>query len=167
MGLADWNGLSRQQAIQEMLHCCGSRRWAEAMADRRPHGAIEDLLSTADSIWLGLQDEDWLEAFRCHPRIGESKSAHASERALNLSTQEQSEAQRASEDERLALAAGNLDYEGFYGFRFIVCASGRSASEILANLRSRLNRERRIELMEAAEQQRQITQLRIKRWLER
>jgi OHCU decarboxylase len=137
------------------------------MADRRPHVTSEDLLSAADNIWLGLQDEDWLEAFRCHPRIGEGKSAHASERALEHSTQEQSEAQRASEGERLALAAGNLDYESLYGFTFIVCASGRSASEILANLRSRLNRERRIELMEAAEQQRQITQLRIKRWLER
>jgi 2-oxo-4-hydroxy-4-carboxy-5-ureidoimidazoline decarboxylase len=167
MGLADWNGLSSQQAMQEMLHCCGSRRWAEAMADGRPHVTVVALLSAADSIWLGLQEEDWLEAFRCHPRIGEGKSAHASERALKLSTLEQSKAQRASEEDRLALAAGNLDYESLYGFTFIVCASGRSASEILANLRSRLNRERRMELMEAVEQQRQITQLRIKRWLER
>jgi 2-oxo-4-hydroxy-4-carboxy-5-ureidoimidazoline decarboxylase len=137
------------------------------MADGRPHVTAVALLSAADSIWLGLQEEDWLEAFRCHPRIGESKSAHASERALELSTLEQSKALRASEEDRLALAAGNLDYESLYGFTFIVCASGRSASEILANLRSRLNRERRMELMEAAEQQRQITQLRIKRWLER
>ena len=107
-------------------------------------------------------------AFACHPRIGERpqrRSAHAVARSAAWSKQEQSSAASASKAVLAEIAAGNARYEKLFGFTYIVCATGKSADEMLAILKRRLASNRRDELLEAAEQQRQITQIRLGKWL--
>ena len=65
------NALSEDAAVAELLHCCGSTRWARRMAAARPLPSFEAMSMAADRIWASLEPEDWLEAFRTHPRIGE------------------------------------------------------------------------------------------------
>jgi OHCU decarboxylase len=112
-----------------------------------------------------MEEPDWLEAFACHPRIGERKAAHATAKSATWSSQEQSSAAVAESDVLDELARGNDLYEQRFGFTYIVCATGKSADEMLAILNRRLARDRAAELREAAEQQRQITQIRLGKWL--
>jgi 2-oxo-4-hydroxy-4-carboxy-5-ureidoimidazoline decarboxylase len=72
--LARWNSLRRQEAAREILPCCGSENWAAGMASKRPIQDELSLMETSDTIWQGLGEPDWLEAFRSHPRIGESRA---------------------------------------------------------------------------------------------
>lgn len=167
MTLDDLNRLTGQQAHAEFLKCCGSTEWAQRMSDARPFSKPDDLSSKADEIWANLAPEDWLEAFRAHPKIGEKKAAAAqSAEAEAWSAQEQSESERAAAKTKTALADGNREYEQRFGFIFIICATGRSAEEILAALNGRLNNDPETELRVAAEEQRKITQLRLQKLLD-
>jgi OHCU decarboxylase len=112
-----------------------------------------------------MDEADWMEAFACHPRIGERKSAHAGAKSVAWSKQEQSSATIAADVVLAEIAEGNARYEERYGFTYIVCATGKSAEEMLAILTRRLGSDRETELREAAEQQRQITQIRLGKWL--
>jgi OHCU decarboxylase len=112
-----------------------------------------------------MQEADWLEAFACHPRIGERKVTHVSAQSAAWSRQEQSAAASATERVLSELAEGNALYEERFGFTYIVCATGKSADEMLAILQRRLTNDRAAELREAAEQQRQILQIRLGKWL--
>ena len=160
------NELSQAQATAEFLKCCGSNAWAREMSDARPFSNSAELSSKADEIWWNLDKEDWLEAFRAHPKIGEKKAAAAqSAEAEAWSAQEQSESERAAAEMKTALAEGNREYERRFGFIFIICATGRSAEEILAGLNGRLNNDAETELRVAAEEQRKITQLRLQKLL--
>jgi allantoicase len=141
--------------VNELLKVCGSLRWTEAIARARPFASWESLVETADRIWHGLQPVDWLEAFSAHPRIGERKAG--------WSSQEQSGTRNASEETMRALAEGNRAYEEKFGFVYLVCATGRSADEMLANLNERMNNERDAELRVAAEEHRKITELRLEK----
>ena len=161
------NELSPQQAEAEFLKCCGSTAWAKAISDARPFSSSDELSSKADEIWWNLDEEDWLEAFRAHPKIGEKKAAATqSAEAEAWSALEQSESARAAAETKAALAEGNREYEQRFGFIFIICATGRSAEEILAALNGRLNNDPETELRVAAEEQRKITQLRLQKLLE-
>ena len=161
------NALSPQQAQAEFLKCCGSTAWAKQMTDARPFSNSDELSAKADKIWWDLDEEDWLEAFRAHPKIGEKKAAAAqSAEAEAWSAQEQSESERAAAETKAALAEGNHEYEQRFGFIFIICATGRSAEEIVAALNGRLNNDPANELRMAAEEQRKITQLRVQKLLE-
>ena len=113
-----------------------------------------------------MEEADWMEAFACHPRIGERKAAHASAQSAAWSQQEQSSRNDAAERVLAELAEGNALYEQRFGFTYIVCATGKSAEEMLAILKRRLASDRAGELREAAEQQRQITQIRLGKWLD-
>src|SRR5688572_23023734 len=105
------NELSPQQAHAEFLKCCGSHEWAKRMSDARPFSNSDDLSAKADEIWWSLSEEDWLEAFRAHPKIGEKKAAAAqSAGAEAWSAQEQSETERAADETKAALAEGNRAY---------------------------------------------------------
>jgi OHCU decarboxylase len=162
--LARWNALSAGEAEGEILACCGSRAWARGMAARRPLRNESALLAASDEICASLAETDWQEAFRAHPRIGETKAQlPASERSAEWSALEQSAA--ADAESKKALADGNREYEGRFGRIFIVCATGKSSAEILGILRRRLQNDEATELREAAEQQRQIAQLRLRKWL--
>jgi OHCU decarboxylase len=163
--LAAWNEADEATALEAMLACCGSRRWAGAMVGLRPLAGLEALSEAADQVWSTMKERDWMEAFVCHPRIGERKAAHAAPKSAAWSKQEQSSTETAAERVLAELATGNSLYEERYGFTYIVCATGRSAEEMLAILKRRLTNDRNTELREAAEQQRQITQIRLGKWL--
>ena len=163
--LAAWNEADEADALQAMIACCGSRRWAAAMVALRPFESVVHLSLAADNVWSAMKEPDWLEAFACHPRIGERKATHAAAKSAEWSAQEQSSTSQAKERVLAELAAGNARYEELYGFTYIVCATGKSADEMLAILNRRLASDRVTELREAAEQQRQITQIRLGKWL--
>jgi OHCU decarboxylase len=131
----------------------------------RPFSAPDALFAAADQVWAGMHEEDWMQAFRAHPRIGERKAAHASAQSSAWSRQEQQSVETSEETVLRQLAQGNARYEELYGFTYIVCATGKSAKEMLAILDRRLGNSRETELREAAEQQRQITQIRLRKWL--
>jgi 2-oxo-4-hydroxy-4-carboxy-5-ureidoimidazoline decarboxylase len=124
------------------------------------------LLAASDEIWRDLPESDWLEAFRSHPRIGESAAPPSAHRqSADWSAQEQRGVASAEEKVRIALAEGNREYERRFGRIFIVCATGKTPTAMLEALNRRLRNDAQAELREAAEQQRQITQLRLKKWL--
>ncbi len=164
--LTRWNSLPAAEAACEILPCCGSQAWAEKLATQRPFTTPESLFAASDAIWLALPEADWQQAFDSHPRIGQRHAQAATAQSLSWSSGEQSAAM-ASQDEaaKLALAEGNREYKAKFGRIFLVCASGKSSAEILAILRKRINNAPEQELREAVEQQRQITQLRLRRWL--
>jgi 2-oxo-4-hydroxy-4-carboxy-5-ureidoimidazoline decarboxylase len=164
--LSRWNSLSAEEAAKEILPCCGSRAWASGMVSGRPIQDVSTVLATSDRIWRDLSAADWLEAFRSHPRIGETRALReASAQSQNWSAKEQSQATESDDSLKQALAEANREYEQRFHWIFIICATGKSADEILANLRQRLNNDEATELREAAEQQRQIAQIRLKKWL--
>jgi OHCU decarboxylase len=164
--LARWNALRPDEAAEEILACCGSKAWARDMAARRPFTDEADLLAGCDHVWKSLPESDWMEAFLSHPRIGESASpAFARARSTAWSGEEQRKVAAAGEDVKTALAEGNQAYEQRFNRIFIVCATGKSAPEILGILRRRLWNDETKELHETAEQQRQIAHLRLKKWL--
>jgi OHCU decarboxylase len=167
--LESWNAASANEALEAMIACCGARRWAAAMVARRPIGTVAELSAAADEEWARMQESDWMEAFACHPRIGGREAAHASAqpsaRSRRWSNQEQSSTHEAADQVLAELAAGNALYERRFGFTYIVCATGKSAEEMLAILNRRLAGDRTGELREAAEQQREITRIRLQRWV--
>jgi 2-oxo-4-hydroxy-4-carboxy-5-ureidoimidazoline decarboxylase len=171
--LARWNFLPAATAADEILPCCGSRSWAKGVTSRRPFADESTLLAASDDVWLSLTESDWLEAFLGHPRIGESAVAESPERqkkrapsqSIVWSEQEQSNVATADDALKAALANGNREYERRFNRTFIVCASGKSPAEILSILQRRLANDGSAELHEAAEQQRQITQIRLRKWL--
>ncbi len=163
--LTRWNSLDADAAASEILPCCGSRAWANAVAAHRPFATPGELFAASDSVWLALDESAWREAFASHPRIGQQHAAAATAQSLAWSSEEQRAAAGPDAAARLALAEGNRQYEERFGRIFIVCAAGRSATEILAILQRRMHNTAAAEMLEAAEQQRQITQLRLRRWL--
>jgi 2-oxo-4-hydroxy-4-carboxy-5-ureidoimidazoline decarboxylase len=164
--LARWNTLSPEDAVREILPCCGSNAWATAMASRRPLQDNGALLAASDEIWRRLGEADWLEAFRSHPRIGESRSEKiVAAQSSTWSEQEQQKVATADEAIKMALKWGNREYERKFGRIFIVCATGKSASEILEILRRRLHNDKATELQQAAEEQRQIMHIRLTKWI--
>jgi|ERR1700730_1523822 len=166
--LGRWNHLPAEAAFSEILSCCGSRAWAEGMVRRRPLSDKATLIAASDEIWLGLAESEWMEAFSSHPRIGESGVAQSSgAQPAAWSAQEQREAAAAGDAVRMALAEANQKYERRFNHIFIVCATGKSGPEILEILQRRLQNDKETELHEAAEQQRQITQIRLEKWLSR
>jgi OHCU decarboxylase len=160
------NCLSADEARAALLDCCGSARWAREVAALRPFGDVARLLAEGERVWFGLDREDWLEAFRSHPRIGQKKAeARVSADARRWSEGEQSRAREASDETRAALAEANREYEERLGFIFIVCATGKTAEEMLGLLRARLKNARETELRVAAAEQWRITELRLKKFL--
>jgi 2-oxo-4-hydroxy-4-carboxy-5-ureidoimidazoline decarboxylase len=164
--LASWNALPDDDAAWAILSCCGSKRWAAMLANSRPFNEDASLLRRADEIWWQLDEADWVEAFATHPRIGERKAPGvASEQSAAWSATEQDGVADAGGSVLTALAECNRRYEERFGRIYIVCAAGKSADELLEILKHRLVNDEKRELREAAEQQRQITALRLKKWL--
>ncbi len=162
--LEAWNAMPPDEAAQAILPCNGSLAWARAMGLQRPFTTAESFFIAADKAWRSLSLQDWQQAFNSHPRIGEAHAKAASAQSLAWSKGEQSAA--SSEDAtRAALVEGNRAYEVRFGRIFLVCATGKSAAEMLAILQRRLANDSATEWLEAAEQQRRITQLRLRKWL--
>lgn len=161
-----FNSADNDTALASLMSCCASHRWALSVTTLRPFKDEATLFTIGDFIWNKMQEPDWMEAFSAHPRIGERKPAEASAQSKEWSNQEQAAVHDSQSDILAALAAGNLRYEELFGFTYIVCATGKSAEEMLAILQTRLANDRHTELREAAEQQRQITQIRLRKWLQ-
>ena len=164
--LADWNKLDHASAVASILPCCGSARWARELVETRPIHTEAELLARSDAISRALSPDDWHEAFRSHPRIGEKKTPAATAQSAEWSRGEQGGMVRSSTDIRAALEQGNQLYEQRFGRIYIVCATGKSAEEMLADLQRRLHNDVETELHEAMEQQRRITRLRLRKWLD-
>ena len=165
-GLRRLNSLQPSDAESEFLKCCGSKTWAREMRQRVPFGDVSDLLETAKSVWWSLKPEDWLEAFRSHPKIGEQKAAaEVSQASLSWSSKEQAGVSNASAATKELLADLNRRYEEKFGFIYIVCATGKSSDELLAILQERLGHDSETELQIAAREQAQITELRLNKLL--
>jgi OHCU decarboxylase len=158
MTLGELNGLSRSRATAELLKCCGSTRWASGMSAARPFETMAQMQERSDGIWASLGKTDWIEAFAAHPRIGGQKPGSSSP---GWSAEEQSGAAAADDERKARLAALNDLYERRFGYIFIVCATGKSADEMLDLLEARLSNGPNAELLNAAEEQRKITNLRL------
>lgn len=170
------NALTRKEAEAELLVACGSTAWAARMADARPFPDAQGLFAMAEQIASSLGREDWLEAFRAHPRIGEprpaaqaggapAEAAEQSALARRFSSEEQAGARAADAETLDALARYNRAYDEKFGHIFIVCATGKSAAEMLSLLRERLDHTPEQELAIAAEEQRKITRIRLEKLL--
>ena len=163
-GLDRLNELGEAEARAALLRCCGSRRWAEQMSARRPFASSFDLLAEADHVWAGLDRPDRLEAFASHPKIGDLDALRARfASTASWATAEQSGVQDASEATLRGLAEGNRDYEARFGTIFIVCATGKTAGEMLELLRGRLGNDPETELGVASSEQAAIMRLRLRR----
>lgn len=162
--LAQWLGdLPTDETRAALTRCCGSRRWVEAMLASRPWGSEEELFLHAGREWNLLGPDDWLEAFSHHPRIGERRPNAAPAATRAWSSREQAGA--ASEPEAVLDRLHDLNrrYEDRFGHVFLICATGKSGKEMLAELEHRLENEADVELREAAAEQAKITRLRLEK----
>jgi OHCU decarboxylase len=170
--LTRWNGIPPEEAVRSILPCCASVAWAQGIVARRPFPNEAALLAASDELWRGLPRSGWMEAFQSHPRIGESRPASSSSApsapalSVEWSAQEQRRVTGAEAAVKIRLAEANREYERRFNRIFIVCATGKSAADILTILQRRLTNDADSELDEAAEQQRQITRIRLKKWLQ-
>jgi allantoinase len=163
-GLDRLNAASDREARAALLGCCGAKRWAERMAALRPFTSEGDLLDAADGVWAGLDRTDWLEAFAAHPKIGDLDSLRAKFAATaSYSATEQAGVEGANEETLRSLAEGNCAYQSRFRHIFIVCATGKTAEEMLGLLRVRLGNDPETELPIAAAEQAQIARLRLRR----
>jgi 2-oxo-4-hydroxy-4-carboxy-5-ureidoimidazoline decarboxylase len=166
MTLSDLNALPRDQAVIEFRRCCGTKVWAEKVADLRPFSGKEELFRRAREIWNSLGEKEWREAFAHHPRIGGAEELRKKFSDTSAwASEEQSGVRSAGEDVIASLAEGNRKYEARYGHIFLVCASGKSAKEMLAILESRMNNSPEKELIIAADEQAKITQIRLEKMI--
>jgi 2-oxo-4-hydroxy-4-carboxy-5-ureidoimidazoline decarboxylase len=160
-----WRALDDVPAAQAralLARCCGSSRWVERMLARRPFRGTDALLRAAREEWWALEPADWLEAFAHHPKIGDRESLRRRfAQTRDLSAREQAGVEGAAEATLTALAEGNAAYEARFGHIFIVCATGRSAKEMLGLLQARLRNPPDEELRVAAGEQARITELRL------
>jgi len=157
------NSLPDYAARSVLLNCCGSLKWADSMTQHRPFADVKQLIDWHLATCDHLSQEDWKEAFAAHPKIGEEKETITSGQAQRWSQQEQAGAADASLQTRNALQRRNQEYYERFGYIFIVCASGKSAEEMLAILSERLRHDPAPELVVAAEEQKKITQLRLQK----
>jgi 2-oxo-4-hydroxy-4-carboxy-5-ureidoimidazoline decarboxylase len=157
------NAWTEAEARAAFLGCCGSPRWADEMAARRPFAGPDDLFAAAEQVWQALPREEWLRAFAAHPRIGDLQALRAKFAGAADPAREQAGVAGAAGDVLRDLAEGNARYEAKFGHLFIVCATGKTAPEMLALLRQRLDNGPGHELLCAAGEQARITRLRLEK----
>jgi 2-oxo-4-hydroxy-4-carboxy-5-ureidoimidazoline decarboxylase len=157
------NALERDEAARALRRTCGAERWVERMLELRPFHSSEELYRKAREEWHALAREDYLEAFGHHPRIGEDlgELRRRFQNTAHLSSREQAAVALADEATLEALRDANAAYRERFGFIFIICATGKSAHEMLAALNARMRNDPDTELQIAAAEQAQITRLRL------
>lgn len=165
MNYLDINNMNQADATNAFMQCCTSSTWVAKMVASRPYNDLDSLFEAANSHWIGLDEQDYLEAFDGHPKIGDVSSLmkkYANTKALAAG--EQSGMDAADEQTVVELSQGNSDYQNKFGFIFIVCATGKSAGEMNALLQSRIGNDRATELVNAAEEQRKIFHIRLNKF---
>lgn len=166
MTLEQFNQLDDSEKAAQLELCCGSQAWKESILKKFPFETERELLLAADECWQDGAESDWKEAFLHHPKIGDLESLRqkfASTASLALG--EQSSVNSASDEILQKLKRGNEDYEAKFGYIFIVCATGKSAAEMLEILELRLKNDPATEIMIAMQEQSKITGLRLKKLL--
>ena len=164
--LRQLNAIDEPELRAALADFCAAPGWIERVAASRPFATPETVLAAADAAADCLEPDGWREAFRHHPRIGEGVAERRqSDLARTLSASEQAAVGQASTADRDALIYANREYEAKFGHVFVVCATGKTAPEMLAALRERLTNEPETELRVAAGEQRRITRLRLERLL--
>ncbi len=164
--LSRLNEIGPAEACAELSRCCGASQWVAAMTARRPFPDRATLLTLAEEVWWGLAEADWREAFGQHPKIGDPAALRARfGRAGPWAAGEQAGVVAASEEVLRALAEENRTYEDRFGYIFIVCATGKTADEMLVMLRARLPNDPRDEIRVAAFEQAKITRIRLEKLL--
>jgi 2-oxo-4-hydroxy-4-carboxy-5-ureidoimidazoline decarboxylase len=167
MTLHEFNTLSREELRSALTKCCGSSKWVERMMPFVPAEDMVELFEDADQQWWSCDESDWKEAFAHHPRIGDLNSLREKfASTADWAGSEQSGVNNAQEEILKALSEGNKRYQEKFGYIFIVCATGKSAEEILGLLQLRLNHDPEEEMQIAAEEQSKITKLRIEKLLD-
>ncbi len=162
MTLEVFNKLSLGEAKEELFKCCGSMIWVKKLSEKIPFGSIEELKNESDKIWFSLSEKDLLEAFKHHPKIGDVKSLEKKFASTKQwASSEQSGVNTATQTILQELKEVNKEYEKKFGYIFIVCATGKSAEQMLAILKSRLNNLPQEEIKIAMNEQNKITHLRI------
>ena len=167
MALSELNHLPKSVLAEALQKCCGSTAWVANMLAQFPMASAETLMNEATTQWHKLSEADWREAFTHHPKIGGDVEAL---RAKFASTStwaegEQASVKQASQEILEALATGNEDYERRFGYIFIVCATGKTADEMLALLQARLPNLPQDEILIAADEQDKITRIRLEKLL--
>jgi 2-oxo-4-hydroxy-4-carboxy-5-ureidoimidazoline decarboxylase len=167
LGLIRINNLDREALLEGLLRTCGCVRWARDVADDGPFSEVAELFSSAERHWQTATRDELLEAFSHHPRIGDPTSAKAPHdaKAHGWASKEQAGAAAASDNVKMQLAAGNRAYEERFGHVYLVCATGKTAEEMLVLLNTRLTHEAAEELAIAQGEQQKITRIRLERWL--
>ena len=166
MNIKQLNSLPRDELSIEFEKCCGSSAWVKRMVNSKPFYDVESLHEVSDKIWNSLSSQDYLEAFTHHPQIGDIdslKKKFAS--TANWAGTEQKGTTQASDKVLQQLKIGNDAYLQRFGFIFIVCATGKTAQQMLDLLNDRLPNDKAIELHNAAEEQNKITHLRLDKLL--
>lgn len=164
MTLDQFNSLEQVAAADHLRQCCVSERWIQGMLAARPFDSLEALYTAANSVWLNLDKNDYLQAFEGHPKIGDVESLRAKyAHTKALAAGEQASVNQADEATLGALAEGNAEYEARFGYIFIVCATGKSAEEMLALLKERLHNDPTYEIHVAAAEQHKITCIRLEK----
>lgn len=164
MTIADFDHLEKEKKITFLTQCCGSSAWVNKMLESPIAEDLVDLEEIAEENWWACSEQDWLEAFEHHPKIGDINSLK--EKFANTAawaSNEQSGVNEANEAIITNLAKSNEDYEKKFGFIFIVCATGKSANEMLHILHSRFSNSREEEIQIAADEQLKITKLRLEK----
>jgi 2-oxo-4-hydroxy-4-carboxy-5-ureidoimidazoline decarboxylase len=164
MNLNQINSWTEDEARLTFRRCCGSARWSELMAQARPFDSEAGLYEAAERIWCDLQPADWLEAFAAHPKIGDLDALKAKFAATAAWAAAEQAGVAGAPDELLRdLAAENHRYHERFGYIFIVCATGKSAAEMLGLLKQRLSNDAEVEIQIAAAEQAKITRIRLER----
>lgn len=164
MTIAEFDHLDAERKKTLLHQCCGSVNWINKMLEALPAEDLVDLLEIAEEQWYACQEQDWREAFSHHPKIGDIDSLKEKFAATAHWTEgEQASVQQASEQTLQELAAGNQAYEQRFGYIFIVCATGKSADEMLQLLNLRLYNNPEVEMQIAMEEQNKITKLRLEK----
>jgi 2-oxo-4-hydroxy-4-carboxy-5-ureidoimidazoline decarboxylase len=164
--LNELNLLDASKAREVLLRCCGSQRWAHMVSAKRPFMDRDELYRSAHEIWSKLDHADWLDAFAAHPRIGDLDALRKKFPNASWCSAEQGGVAGAVASVLHALADANRRYAERFGYIFIVCATGKSAEEMLQILQQRLHNEPEQELLVAAAEQEKITRLRLEKLIE-
>lgn len=166
MNITKVNNLSETDLEKELEKCCGSKSWIKKMIEIFPVHDQQTLLANAEVMWYQCNEHDWKEAFDHHPKIGDMNSLQQKFAATSHWAEgEQSAVKQTSLSVLQALAEGNERYEQQFGYIFIVCATGKSAEEMLALMQGRLHNTPVQEIHIAMEEQNKITQLRLQKLL--
>lgn len=164
MTIAEFDHLDVEEKKKLLHACCGSTAWVNNMISALPAEDLVDLLEIAEEQWYACHEADWREAFTHHPKIGDINSLKEKfAGTAQWAEGEQSSVKQASEQTLQQLAAGNQTYEQRFGYIFIVCATGKSADEMLQLLNQRLYNNPDVEIQIAMEEQLKITKLRLEK----